>query len=226
MRLLLFDIDGTLLRVHRGGRTAVRRAVGHVTGKSISTEAVSFSGRTDPAIFREVLTVNGVSAHDDLIATVIDTYSAVAQDLIRPENVQPLLGVEALLSALAERTDVFLGLLTGNVEAVAYHKLDMVGLDHHFALGAFGSDHEDRAELPALAAQRAAQATGCSFSCEEILVIGDTQHDVACARAGNVRSVAVSTGHPSHADLAAASPDLLLEDLNNTAQTIEHMLTM
>jgi phosphoglycolate phosphatase-like HAD superfamily hydrolase len=226
MRLLLFDIDGTLLRVHRGGRAAVRKAVGRVTGKSISTEAVSFSGRTDPAIFREVLTVNGVSADDELIAAVIDTYSAVAQELIRSENVQSLPGVEALLSALAARNDVFLGLLTGNVEAVAVHKLEMAGLHHHFALGAYGSDHEDRSQLPALATRRAAQAAGRSFACEEILVIGDTQHDVACARAGNVRSVAVSTGHPSHADLAASSPDLLLEDLNNTAQTVEHMLSL
>jgi len=226
MRLLLFDIDGTLLRVHRGGRAAVREAIVRVTGQSVSTQGVSFSGRTDPAIFRDVLTRNGISVHEDLLADVIRTYSAGARQSIRAANVDRLQGAKSLLSSLARRDDIFLGLVTGNVEPIAFHKLETVSLATHFELGAFGSDHESRLKLPPLAVRRATQQTGRSFSREETVVIGDTPHDVACAQAENVRSVAVSTGHSSHSDLAALAPDLLLKNLRDTDQIVEQLLTI
>ena len=224
MRLLLFDVDGTLLRANGGGQTAIERAVTAVTGKTARTDGVSFSGRTDPAIFRDVLRANGLPVRDDLLSNVLHAYVDAAQQTIQPENVDCLPGVDRLLTLLARRSDTFLGLVTGNVEPIAFHKLKTVGLAGYFSIGAFGSDHEDRSRLPPLASERAAETAGHSFSLSEAVVIGDTGRDVDCARAAGARAVAVCTGHPSRSELAAATPDLLLENFENADDLVEQIL--
>jgi phosphoglycolate phosphatase-like HAD superfamily hydrolase len=224
MRLLLFDVDGTLLRANGGGETAIEQAVSTVTGKSATTDGISFSGRTDPAIFRDVLRTNGLPIRDDLLNDVLRAYVEAAREAIHPENVSRLPGAKALLTLLARRSDTFLGLVTGNVEPIAFHKLETVGLAEYFSVGAFGSDHADRSRLPPLAAKRAAEIAGHSFSLDQAIVIGDTGRDIECARAAGTRAVAVCTGRPDRSELAAATPDLLLENFENPDALVDQIL--
>lgn len=225
MRLLLFDVDGTLLRANGGGRTAVERAISKLTGQEVSTEEVAFSGRTDPSIFRDVLRTNDLPARDDaLLDDALRAYVDAAQNTIRPSNVDRLPGTARLLSLLARRTDVFLGLVTGNVEPIAYHKLQTVQLDEYFSVGAFGSDHENRSQLPELAAHRAAEHVGRPFPLDQTVVIGDTVHDIECAQAAGAEAVAVCTGRPDRSELASAAPNLLIENFSNPEATVKQIL--
>jgi phosphoglycolate phosphatase-like HAD superfamily hydrolase len=224
MTLLLFDIDGTLLHVTGGVDRAVAHAVSTVTGQPLSTEGVTFSGRTDPEIFRDVLRASGVADPDPVLDDVIAAYVEAAQQTIRPADVEVLPGIRALLSALSDRSDVFLGLLTGNVEPIAYHKLRGAGLSEVFPVGAFGSDDADRAALPPVAVRRASAQAGRSFAVPDTVIIGDTHHDIRCARAAGSRSVAVCTGRYGRADLEPHAPDLLLEDLRAPHAAIREIL--
>ena len=226
MTPLLFDIDGTLLRTTGGVRRAVDHAVSTVTGQSLSTDGVSFSGRTDPHIFRDVLRASGVPEPDAVLDEVIAAYAEAAPDTIRPAHVEVLPGVRPLLDALSNREDVFLGLLTGNVEPVAYHKLRCVGLAGPFSVGAFGSDHGDRTALPALAVRRLAARAERPLSPERAVVIGDTQNDIACARAAGSRVVAVCTGRYGRDDLRPHAPDLLLDDFRAPRACLEQILAL
>jgi phosphoglycolate phosphatase-like HAD superfamily hydrolase len=224
MRLLLFDIDGTLLQVNGGVHQAIIDAVSTVTDRTVSTDGISFSGRTDPNIFRDVLHANGVPEPNAVLETVLTHYVDAAQDSIRPDHVEPLPGVDALLSSLAERTDVVLGLVTGNVEPIAYHKLRGAGLATYFSVGAFGSDHADRTALPRLAARRAAAHTGHSFPPTRTVIIGDTRHDIRTARATGARAVAVCTGRFDRSELSPHTPDFLFKNLQEPEAFVEQIL--
>lgn len=224
MTLLLFDIDGTLLRVNGGVERAVAHAISSVTGREMRTDGVSYSGRTDLEIFQDVLHESGVPNPRPVLDEVITLYAETAQKTIESHHVTPLPGVLDLLSSLAARPDVFLGLVTGNVEAVAYHKLRRAGLADYFPTGAFGGDDADRTKLPPLALRRATQHTGHPFSTEQTVVIGDTRHDIHCAQASGTRSVAVCTGQFARADLAAHTPDLLFDNLADTRHFIDQVL--
>jgi phosphoglycolate phosphatase-like HAD superfamily hydrolase len=224
MTLLLFDVDGTLLQVNGGVHRAVVRAVSAVTDRSVSTDGVSFSGRTDPNIFRDVLRASGVVDPEAVLDTVLARYIDAAQDAIRPDHVERLPGVAPLLSILAERTDVVLGLVTGNVQPIAYHKLRGAGLATYFSVGAFGSDHADRSALPRLAAQRAAAHTGHSF--DRTFVVGDTRHDIYTAHENGARSVAVCTGRFNRSELSSHTPDFLFENLQDPEEFVEQILNL
>ena len=227
MKLLLFDIDGTLLRVTGGVNSAVSHAINTVTGHTVSTDGVTFAGRTDPAIFSDVLRVSGVADPDAVLDDVIQTYAERARQTIAPSDVELLPGVPALLAALARRDDVCLGLVTGNVESIAYHKLQSGGLADHFgAGGAFGSDHEDRNELPPMAVRRASAHAGHSFSANQTVVIGDTEHDIHCARAAGTRVAAVCTGGHPRDSLQAHTPDLLFDTLQHTDAIVDQLLAV
>lgn len=226
MRLLLFDIDGTLLHVQQGARTAVRRAVEEVTEQSVSLDGISFSGRTDPAIFQDVLTANGLPDSSALLSDVLSAYTQTARLTIESANVTSLPGAASLVSLFANLTDVFLGLVTGNIESIAFHKLNAVGLADDFSIGGFGSDHANRSKLPALAIDRASTFVGHSFSAENTVVIGDTSHDIACAHATGARSVAVCTGRYNSRDLRTHNPDLLLADLKDVRGIAEQLLAI
>jgi phosphoglycolate phosphatase-like HAD superfamily hydrolase len=226
MRLLLFDIDGTLLRVNGGAQTAVLRAVEQVAGQSVSIDDVPFSGRTDPAIFRDVLATNDLPVSENLLSDVLRAYVETARETIKPTNVTALRGTLDLLSLLTDRTDAYLGLVTGNVEPIAFHKLKAAGMDGYFSVGGFGSDHTNRSKLPPLALRRATEYSGHSFSVENTVVIGDTGHDIACARAAGARAVAVCTGRPSRRDLTSHTPDLLLESLEDAPGIVDQLLAV
>lgn len=214
MRLLLFDIDGTLVRVNGTGRTAVTRALSSLTNHRISLDRVSFSGRTDPAIFKSALSQNGLSATDAVLAEIIEAYVDAMRDALTPSDVEVLPGVRPLLSRLDDDPEVQLGLVTGNVEPIAYEKLSAHGLADYFPVGAFGSDHADRNQLPDIAIRRAADHTGHAFrAADHAVTIGDTTHDIECARAAGARAVAVCTGRYDRNELSRHDPDLLIDTL-------------
>ncbi|MFP4227358.1 MAG: HAD family hydrolase [Salinivenus sp.] len=225
MTLLLFDIDGTLVTVSGAGRAAVAQSLSDLLGFPISTDGISFSGRTDPDILRAVLSHNGHSPSDDTIQSALERYVAAAQEAIQPEHVRSLPGIHTLLDALSARPDIHLALVTGNVEPIAYHKLAAVGLDEYFSVGAFGSDHAERSALPPLALRRARRAMGKPFSRERTVVIGDTCRDVDCAKAAGVRSLAVCTGGSPREALDQSNPDGLLPDLTDVDRFLNHVLS-
>ena len=219
--LLLFDIDGTLLLRatddHRDAVHAALRRVWHVARPDAAR--VDPRGRTDPEIARAILLQSGVSA-GRIDERMPDFKRAAAEEYARlcradlTACVAP--GVVELLTALRERADVRLALLTGNLESIARLKLARAGLGGFFEPGAggFGSDHEDRTELPAIARARAGRP-GAPYPRERTVVIGDTPLDVACAKADGVRCLAVTTGSYDASALDAAdavvasAPELL-----------------
>lgn len=226
MKLLLFDIDGTLLMTNGVGRRALEAALGEACGRLVSTEGVSFSGRTDPAIVAEALRRNGFGEQEAraLLPAVFAAYTEYLHAELRAEDVEVLPGVAVLLRRLAAEAGVALGLLTGNLEATAHLKLDRAGLGGVFGFGAFGSDHADRNALGPVALARAAAATGRRFAASDVVVIGDTEHDIACSRAFGARAVAVCTGRFARQDLAAHAPDHLLDDLSDTDGFVEMVM--
>lgn len=224
--LLLFDIDGTLLRVTSGSRRAVLEAVSTVTGSSVSLDGVSFAGRTDPAIFRDLLAKNKLSLSEPDFNAILKAYADLAQKSIHANDVEVLPGVSRLLALLRQRSDVSLGLVTGNIRSVAIHKLEMAELCGPFLDGAFGSDRLKRSELPPLAIQRVADRTGVAFSTKTTVVVGDTPHDVRCAKHSGLPSVAVCTGRPSRAALSACTPDILVDTFEHQEDVIDRLVRL
>jgi phosphoglycolate phosphatase-like HAD superfamily hydrolase len=225
MTLFLFDIDGTLIRVNGRGREAVNDALSSLTDQPISLDGVPFSGRTDPDIVEAVLAHNGLPTTASMVEDVISTYVETMRGLLRPVDVEVLPGVADLLAELHGRPEVQLGLVTGNVEPIAYEKLAVHGLDEYFPVGAFGSDHAERNRLPELATQRAADHTGHPFrAADHAVVIGDTAHDVECARAVGARAVAVCTGRYGREELSKHDPDLLLDSLQDPSAFLRSTL--
>jgi phosphoglycolate phosphatase len=209
--LLLFDIDGTLVsgatKAHQTAMYDALRAVHSVDPAKLG-RPLSPAGRTDPEIARTILLDAGVSAEriDDR-ADEVREECCRAYAMLCPEDLSAFVlpGMTELLDWLSGRTDALLGLLTGNYEAVARLKLARAGIGSYFpsGQGAFGSDDEDRAGLPAIARRRAGRI-GRPHPREQTIVIGDTPRDIACARADGVRCVAVATGPFGAAELSGA----------------------
>lgn len=224
-RLILFDIDGTLVQ---GGpaKDAFVSAMTETYGTPGPLEDISFAGKTDPQIARELL--RGAGMPDPDIEAGFERlwvrYLAKLEALLPSDPVRVLPGVEALLDALVGYRDVGVGLLTGNIVGGARLKLSSGGLWDHFTFGSYGSDHEERDELPAIAVERARKVYGNVVRSELAVVVGDTPRDVACGKAGGTRTVAVATGSFSVEDLAAAGPDRLLGDLSSTDEVMTALL--
>ena len=224
--LLLFDIDGTLT-IGGPGKTAFGHALKRTYGTAGPIVNHDFSGKTDPLILRELLTAAGHAPHEIQagLPRFRDLYLAELEALIGADPVTVLPGVRALLAALADRSDVHLGLVTGNVRGGARIKLGSVGLWEHFPVGGFGCDHEVRDELPPVALQRAAVHWGRTFRGKDTVVIGDTPRDVACGKAVGAVTVAVTTGRFSADALDRAGADRVLPgfaDLEVTLARISH----
>ena len=225
VRLVLFDIDGTILWSDGAGRRAIHAALREVFG-GIGPADYWFDGKTDRQIVRELMRHEGhadadIDARmDELLRRYIEH---LGRELRAPGHASRLLpGVAALLDELERRGDVVLGLLTGNLEAGARAKLEAVGIDFdRFAVGAFGSDHEHRPELPAIARHRAAERTGRALPGAAVTVIGDTPADLTCGRAIGARAVGVATGRYSVAELAAYEPAAVFETLEATDRVVE-----
>jgi phosphoglycolate phosphatase len=224
-RLVLFDIDGTLLSAGRAARDSVLAALEAAYGWRGSGEKHDFAGKTDPQILRE-LVAEWVDRErfDAALDRALETYLAELARRLTPDAVVPKPGVTELLARLALEPDVTLGLLTGNLERGARMKLEPPGFNPYFPFGAFGSDSPDRYELPRIAVERARRYCGREFSGKQVVVVGDSIHDVACGRALGVRSVAVATGPTPAERLAAESPDVLLTDFSDVDAGLQAIL--
>ncbi len=221
--VLLFDVDGTLLSAGGAGRRALERAFGEQCGTAAPLRDVRFNGMTDPGIVRSGLERLGQPAEPRLVAAILDGYlRTLAGELARATGFRVLPGVVALLEALAGERRVAVGLGTGNLREGARLKLEHAGLAGHFAFGGFGCDHEERAELLRIGAARGAAWLGCRPDACRVVVIGDTPHDVAAARAIGAASVGVATGGCAPEDLRAAGATWAVTDL--TAPGAQHLL--
>jgi phosphoglycolate phosphatase len=229
-RLILWDIDGTLIRPNRVGSKAMCRAMEALFGGAGAMSRINMAGMCDWGIWREALAAEGHSAEDvDARREMyFDRYVAeLAAILDSPEHQNPeqLPGVRPVLEALSGNDDVVMALLTGNVEAGAWLKLRKVGLDHFFHFGAFGSDAAERSSLPAIAVERAGlHAAGHHFSGKEIVIIGDTVHDIRCGAALGVCAVGVATGPTPAEDLSAAGADHVFDSLEDTSAVLKVLL--
>ena len=224
--LLLFDIDGTLLT---GGpaKGAFHRAMLAVYGTAGPIDTHSFGGKTDPQIARELLLADGFEADviNDGLPELFDHYLAELERNLIQLPMVTLPGVEELLVHLRERDDVGLGLVTGNVQRGAHLKLESASISpDFFPIGAFGSDHEERNELPGFAIERACESLGFDPGVGPAVIIGDTPKDVECGRAHGARTVAVATGKVSMDRLRCAEPDVLLESLEDLDRTLEALI--
>lgn len=225
IRLVLFDVDGTLVR---GGpaKEAFRLALVETFGTAGAIEGHEFSGKTDPQIARELL--NGAGWRDEEIDALLpDLWRRYLREMERrlPERPMELLpGVDRLLDVLEGREDAALGLLTGNIAPGARLKLGSVGLSERFPVGGFGSDDEVRNRLPAVAVERARDHWGVTFAPDAVVVVGDTPRDVACGRAGGHRTVAVATGRIPRSVLETTEPHHLFDDLTGTDAVLEALL--
>ncbi len=214
-RLILFDVDGTLLSTNGEAGRALGAALRETFGTAGPIEGYAFAGKTDPQIVFELTGDAGIPRHvvEPRLGELFERYCGHLEAALSPANTRALPGVDALLAGLAARDDVAVGLLTGNIAAGARIKLRAAGLEGWFDLGAYGSDHEDRDRLVPIARARARDRWGSEFAGRATVVIGDAEADVRCARAGGAWSVAVASGKTARARLEALAPDALLESL-------------
>lgn len=229
LRVLLWDIDGTLLRSRRAGafKDYTAPAIEAVFGTAGRLAELSVSGMTDLQIVSEALRDEGYTPAqvreriDDLRTLYMREMVRVTEGVAEPFHLLP--GVREVLEAVRDHPRYRSALLTGNLEAAAHLKMRMVGLTDFFQLpGAFGDDSHDRRDLPALAHARLSRALGFELNPWQMIVIGDTPNDISCAKHFGARSVAVATGRLyTPEDLLAHQPDALLPDLSDTALVIE-----
>jgi phosphoglycolate phosphatase-like HAD superfamily hydrolase len=225
--VLLFDIDGTLIRTVRRPeyRGLIREMLMEVFGTCGRITEVDFGGKTDLAIYREALECEGISSEfireqlPGLEARMVEILNGLAKT---GEMFRLCPGVRELLDALSDRPHLFPSLLTGNVEKLAEAKLRVSGIWHYFrGRGAFGGDAEDRNHLPAFAAERLSEHLGHRLPPERFVMLGDTPRDILCARHFGARVLAVASGQHTIEDLRQHSPDALLRDLSDTEQVLD-----
>lgn len=225
MRLILFDVDGTLIKCGPQVRPIFAGAMVEIFGTSGNLDSYDFSGKTDQQIVLELLTATGLQPEDVLpdLPRMRDRYLESLEERLDPERMEILPGVEELLAELgqlAARGRISLGLLTGNWRRGAEIKLGRFGLHRFFRFGAFADDAVDRNELPPVALERAAAATGRRFAPEEALIVGDSVRDVECARTHGLRTLAVTTGWTSAEHLRRAGAERVVESLAGLAEEI------
>jgi phosphoglycolate phosphatase-like HAD superfamily hydrolase len=218
-KLVLFDIDGTLVLTGGAGLRAMTRACEDVVGHSDALDGIPVAGRTDRIILHDALRQMGRELDEGLFAALRDRYVAFLREEIehRGTGIKAVLpGVRELVESLHAREDVFLGLLTGNFEAGARIKLEHFDLWRYFKCGAYGDDAADRNALVSFAVRRAAEGGLPQLSPRDVLIIGDTPHDVACAQASGAFAVAVATGGYTVEQLKDTGADVVFADLTHT----------
>jgi phosphoglycolate phosphatase-like HAD superfamily hydrolase len=224
VKLILFDIDGTLLWTEGAGRRAMEGALTRHFGTP-GPGAYRYDGKTDAQIVRETMREAGFT--DDLIDRQLPVVLAEYLErldgelAVSPTRLRRFEGVLELLDALEQRTDRVLGLLTGNIAHGATRKLRAVGIaPERFRVGAFGSDHEHRHELPAIALDRAEQTLGTRIPGSRAIIVGDTPNDIQCGRSVGARAIGVATGHYTVAQLTEHGPAACFADLRDTAAVL------
>ena len=228
--LILFDIDATLVTTSGVGRHAMAEAGRRLYGPAFTPDGVEFAGRLDPLILTDLLVRNGLEPTPDRQAAMRREYrNALLEGLRTPGVARALPGVRALIDALAGEGGVTLGLLTGNFEETGRLKLGACGLDaDRFRVRVWGDDspHEppSRDHLPAVAFERYAGVLDGPVRADRVTIVGDTVHDVACAKANGCRSLAVATGSFAPDTLRSAGADAVLPDLSDVAAVVRWLL--
>ena len=219
-KLVLFDIDGTLVLTGGAGIRAMNRALEEILGHQEGLTGIPVAGRTDWSILVDAVAKAGRKIDDFLLATLRDRYVAnLAEEIEHPGKGQKAImpGIRRLLNELEARDDVLVGLLTGNFEEGAKIKLGHFDLWRYFACGAFGGDAADRNLLVPFAVARARERGLPSIAPSDVLVVGDTPHDVACAHAAGAIPIAVATGGYSVDQLRESGAEIVFGDLSDTA---------
>ena len=220
-RLLLFDIDGTLIHSGGAGVYALKLAFKERFGITDDLRDIEIAGMTDSGIVISILNKHKIPATNENVTAFLDSYvHFLSLELPRREG-RLLPGVLELLEKLKSRKHLVLALLTGNLSRGAQLKLDHYGVWHFFEFGAFADDHHDRNELGPFARARAKEKHGREFSAAEIDVIGDTPRDIACGKALGARTIAVATGTWTRDQLAEHQPNFLIDDLSDVDRVID-----
>ncbi len=216
MKVLLFDIDQTLINTGGAGLRGLDRACLKLFGLQNAMEGISPHGKTDPAIVREIVRrkLGSETPTNTDIATILDSYiSFLKEEVHTSATYRVLPGVQTLLDQLAARGDVLVGLATGNIELGARIKLERGGLNPYFSFGGFGSDAEDRTELVRKAAEKAAHKNGGFIVPSNIFVIGDTPLDIDAGNRAGFKTVGVATGSYSVEQLLTSGARIAVPDL-------------
>ena len=226
-RLVLWDVDGTLIRTHGIGAAMFDRALEQVIGTAPASR-IWLSGKTDPQIALEYLRLMAVDDPEGHLPAVVEALEAhvAAIGSVLAEKGEALPGVPELLARLSDEEGVHQTLLTGNTMANALVKVSAFRLQDwvDVEIGAYGSDNADRTMLVPIAWERARRQRGVDVGPEDTWVVGDTANDLACARVAGARCLLVATGGTSYEDLEALEPDEVLHDLSSTEEVLKILL--
>lgn len=214
MKLLLWDIDGTILASGGAGMRSLENSLSNILEFDVDLSDIDWAGRTDQWITQAIFAKYDVEPSPSLANRLIDAYLAELPNHLA-QSAQVLPGVRDRLAEAAARPDVVQGLLTGNLERGAKIKLGHFDLWHHFPFGAFADDSAVRNDLGPHALRRAAAHADHQFNPSNVWIIGDTPHDIECGKVIGVRTLAVTTGHHTAAQLTPHQPDALLDDLSD-----------
>ena len=220
-KLLLFDIDGTLLTSGGAGVTALLLAMKDMLGLDTGLSEIEVAGRTDSGIARQIFALHGIEPTAENFSRFFESYLRHLAETLPGSPGSLLPGIVELLEKLRARPEVALALLTGNLVRGARLKLEHYGVWDYFEFGAFADDHHDRNQLGQFAKARALEKHGVEFAPESIYVLGDTPHDIACGRAIGAKTVAIATGGCTREELQAHQPDFLFDDLSDVDKVLK-----
>jgi len=223
IRLVLFDIDGTLIRTGGAGVRAFAKTFASEFGLPRATETVSFAGRTDVSLVREIFKQHQIEQTPENFARFFDRYPFWLDQYLHQLDVGLCEGVLEFIAGLQQRDEKpMLGLLTGNVRIGAELKLRRYNLWNHFMTGAFADDHEDRNCIAGIAHERGGELLGEKPEGREVIVIGDTAHDIECGKSIGAKVLAVATGGAKLEELKKHTPTWAIKDLRQI--TVEELL--
>ncbi len=222
-RLLLWDIDSTLITTGGAGDKALKRVVAERFRVGDDFHDIEIAGRTDSGIAASILRKYGIDPTAEHVAEFLEDYLRQLAELLPQLMGHVMPGVKEILDYVQPKADRVLALLTGNLRRGAKLKLQRYGLWEYFDFGAFADDHQDRNELGAFARARALEKHSHDFEVARIDVIGDTGHDIACGKIFGARTIAVATGSWTREQLAAHSPDFLFDDLSQVDEVIARL---
>jgi len=224
MRLVLFDIDGTLVRGGAGGR-ALRSALLQIYALPAGNDGVRYDGKTDPRIVREILVYHGQEDlfTEERVSSLFSLYlSCLREELTAGGDFQVLPGAHDLVRTLNRKDEFLLGLATGNIEEGARLKLERGGLESFFSFGGFGSDAEDRTDLIRIAIERGHQKNNHSHP-EKSFIVGDTPRDIVHGKEAGAHTLAVASGNYSVEDLKSYKPDAVVESFQPIEPVLEFL---
>jgi phosphoglycolate phosphatase-like HAD superfamily hydrolase len=214
VRLVLFDVDGTLIRTGGAGVRAFGKVFSTEFGAPEGSAGLSFAGRTDISLVREFFSLHRIPATPENFTRFFERYAFWLDHLLAEGRIEICAGVwEFLASLQALSPPPLAGLLTGNIRLGAEIKLRRAGMWHFFETGAFADDHEDRNQIAAIARERGSRMLRETLRPEQVLVVGDTPLDIRCARAIQARVLAVATGGATLEQLQGHQPDWAVSDL-------------